>query len=168
MATRPTTDRVREALFSILGDLTGLVVADCYAGTGALGIEALSRGAQRAVFIESGRAACETITDNLTQLQLLDRAVVFRLQVEKAQRALLSQGTVDLMLADSPWPIAQAAANTVLKIAGESVDEHGRIVLGHPQRMTLEIEPTLGFAAYSTRHWGDSALTFCVREKLAK
>jgi 16S rRNA (guanine966-N2)-methyltransferase len=63
--TRPTSDRVREALFSILGDVSGLRVLDLYAGSGALGIEALSRGASEVVFVESGRGAADAIRANL-------------------------------------------------------------------------------------------------------
>src|SRR6185369_7871918 len=83
-ATRPTTDRVREALFSALGDVTGALVCDLYAGTGALGIEALSRGARRAVFIESARPALAALRRNLADLDLDDAARVFPLPVERA------------------------------------------------------------------------------------
>src|SRR3954451_107880 len=63
--TRPTSDRVREALFSILGDVTGVRVLDLYAGSGALGIEALSRGAAEAAFVDSSRRAADAIRANL-------------------------------------------------------------------------------------------------------
>jgi 16S rRNA (guanine966-N2)-methyltransferase len=63
--TRPTSDRVREALFSILGDVRGSEVLDLYAGTGALGIEALSRGANSATFVECSRKICESSSSNL-------------------------------------------------------------------------------------------------------
>jgi 16S rRNA (guanine966-N2)-methyltransferase len=66
--TRPMTDRMKESIFSSLGDLTGLEVLDLYAGSGALGIEALSRGAASATFVESDRRAAGTIRDNLTAL----------------------------------------------------------------------------------------------------
>jgi 16S rRNA (guanine966-N2)-methyltransferase len=66
--TRPTSDRVREALFSILGDITDRHVLDLYAGSGALAIEALSRGAASATLVDSGRAAVDAITDNLNRL----------------------------------------------------------------------------------------------------
>src|SRR3954469_1377568 len=64
-ATRPTSDRVREALFSILGDIQGFRVLDLYAGSGALGIEALSRGAAEAIFVESARRAADAVRANL-------------------------------------------------------------------------------------------------------
>ncbi len=74
---RPTPDRLREALFSILAPrIEGIVFADLYAGTGAVGIEALSRGAARAVFVEKNRAAIQVIRANLKSLNLEDRAQV--------------------------------------------------------------------------------------------
>ena len=69
-ATRPTSDRVREALFAMLGELEGASVLDLFAGTGALGIEALSRGAVRAVFVESDAGAVRALTENLAALGL--------------------------------------------------------------------------------------------------
>src|SRR5262245_55849895 len=69
-ATRPTSDRVKEALFSMLGDIEGQAVVDLYAGTGALGIEAISRGASRAVFVENDRAALAALQTNLKNLGL--------------------------------------------------------------------------------------------------
>ena len=76
--TRPTADRVREALFSMLGDLAGARVLDLYAGSGALGIEALSRGAESAVFVDRDPAAVAAITRNLDDLGVAGAEVVRR------------------------------------------------------------------------------------------
>jgi 16S rRNA (guanine966-N2)-methyltransferase len=70
LATRPTGDRVREAAFNLIGPLEGATVLDLFAGSGALGIEALSRGAASATFVESDKAACKTISQNLEKLKL--------------------------------------------------------------------------------------------------
>src|SRR5256885_6635218 len=75
-ATRPTSEKVREALFQILGDLTGARVLDLFAGSGALGLEALSRGAAHATFVDSARPALAAIRENLRDLALADRAEV--------------------------------------------------------------------------------------------
>ncbi|MHC5538802.1 16S rRNA (guanine(966)-N(2))-methyltransferase RsmD [Singulisphaera rosea] len=76
-ATRPTTDLVRESLFNILGDIVdGLLVVDLFAGTGALGLEALSRGAERAIFVEKNRENAALIRRNLATLRFEDRATV--------------------------------------------------------------------------------------------
>src|SRR5437868_13480631 len=78
LATRPTPDRLRETLFNILAPhLDGAVFLDAYAGTGAVGIEALSRGASRAIFIDRRRAAVEVIRENLASLNLTTRAEVY-------------------------------------------------------------------------------------------
>src|SRR5438874_12386030 len=68
--TRPTSDRVREAAFNLIGPVDGAAVLDLYAGSGAMGLEALSRGAERAVFVESDRDACRAIERNLDKLRL--------------------------------------------------------------------------------------------------
>lgn len=78
-STRPVMDRVKEALFSILGrDVEGSVWLDLFAGTGSVGIEALSRGAKLAIFVEIDRMAVQTIQENLTHTRLADRAVIRR------------------------------------------------------------------------------------------
>ncbi|MEJ7819247.1 MAG: RsmD family RNA methyltransferase, partial [Rubrobacteraceae bacterium] len=81
---RPTTDRVRESLFNSLGQFfDGGDVLDLYAGTGALGIEALSRGCERAVFVEKDGRAVAAIRDNLRRTGLAERAEVLRMDVER-------------------------------------------------------------------------------------
>lgn len=102
--TRPTTDRVREAMFNALGSLgavEGAVVADLYAGSGALGIEALSRGAASTHFVESDRRAAAVIEANLADLGLDDRGVVVRRPVDAALADLPTP--LDLVLADPPY-----------------------------------------------------------------
>src|SRR5579871_6829321 len=80
--TRPTSDFVRETAFNLIGPVDGATVLDLYAGSGALGLEALSRGAERAVFVDSSRAACRTIGANLETLGL--RATVLCQEAERA------------------------------------------------------------------------------------
>lgn len=102
--TRPTTDRVREAVFNALtslGQVDGAVVADLFAGSGALGIEALSRGAASVHFVESDRRAAAVIEENLATLALADRAVVLRRPVDAAIPDL--PPGLDLVLADPPY-----------------------------------------------------------------
>ena len=102
-STRPTSDRVREALFGLLEALPTRweSVLDLYAGSGALGIEALSRGAGRVDFVESQRAACAVIQANLARLGLGDRARVICRPVERALPAL--DRRYDIILADPPY-----------------------------------------------------------------
>jgi len=100
--TRPTSDRVRESMFNALGSLGavhGATVVDLFAGSGALGIEALSRGADSAVFVESDRDACAVIAANLAACGLSGRARVVRADATTWRQA----GRVDLVLADPPY-----------------------------------------------------------------
>jgi len=103
--TRPTSDRVREALFSMLGELEGTVVLDLFAGTGALGIEALSRGAERVVFVERDTAALKALRENLGQLGLASgEAEVRPGDALAALRAARRGGeTYDLVFVDPPY-----------------------------------------------------------------
>ena len=99
LTTRPTSDFVRETAFNLIGPVDGASVLDVFAGSGALGLEALSRGAARAVFVESDREACRTINANLDKLKL--SAIVL---CQDAVRALSAdRSTYDLILADPPY-----------------------------------------------------------------
>jgi len=100
MATRPTPDRLREALFNVLAPhIAERVFLDAYAGTGAVGIEALSRGARRSIFIEKNRAAVDIIRQNLAALGLENRAEVF---TSKAL-PVLERVTADIVFLDPPY-----------------------------------------------------------------
>jgi 16S rRNA (guanine966-N2)-methyltransferase len=100
--TRPTPDRLRETLFNVLAPrLEGCVFLDVYAGTGAVGIEALSRGARRAIFIEKNRAAVEVIRENLASLGLESRAEVFTGKVA----TVLERLRADIAFLDPPYDL---------------------------------------------------------------
>jgi 16S rRNA (guanine966-N2)-methyltransferase len=124
-ATRPTTDRVREAIFNSLasaGALPGAHVADLYAGSGAVGIEALSRGAEHCVFVERDRAAVVALDANLDALDLRARAKVVTGDALTSARAL----AVDVVFADPPyyfdrWAELFAAVRSELVIAESGV-----------------------------------------------
>ena len=101
--TRPTSDRVREALFSILGDRSkGARVLDLYAGSGALGLEALSRGAASAVFIEQNREARQIIESNIAKARLMSAKVV-QATVESWLKRSVQSRVFDLVFADPPY-----------------------------------------------------------------
>jgi 16S rRNA (guanine966-N2)-methyltransferase len=127
-STRPTTDRVREAIFNSLGSagvLDGAVVADLFAGCGAVGIEALSRGAARCVFVERDRAALRSLNDNLDALDLGGRSKVL------AADAMSVAGTIDadIVFADPPYDFAawaslldRVTSDLVVAESGSAVD----------------------------------------------
>jgi len=158
--TRPTGDRVREAVFNILGGrLDGERVLDLYAGTGALGIEALSRGAGSAGFIDRDRAAVATVTGNLETLGLADRAAVVRRDLTRRPWHLPA-GPFDLVFMDPPYrlglippTLAGLRAEDLLAPGARVVAEHG----------TDDPTPTAaGFTAADRRRYGKTLVTFFV------
>ena len=119
LRTRPTSDRVREALFMSLGDLSGRHVGDLFAGSGALGIEALSRGAAHVDFVDSDRNAREALERNLAALEARERARIWPLTLPRGLARLAAQlRRADLVLADPPY--GRAAARAVLEALGRA------------------------------------------------
>lgn len=118
-STRPTSDRVRESLFmtlqSMLGSLHGLVVLDLYSGSGALGLEALSRGAAAAVLVETDRQAARVAAANAAALELPGaRVLVVRAETFAARRPAEADRPADLVLADPPYSLPAPALREVL------------------------------------------------------
>lgn len=159
-ATRPTTDRVRESLFQILGDLDGLAVADLYAGTGALGIEALSRGARTVTFVESQRAAAKVLCENLSALGLTAVSHVLVQPVERAAESLRAHAPYDLVLADPPWAELERAMLTLCKLLPAlAVPPGGRVVVEHSARDALAVPAGFPLVLTDARAWGDTAVS---------
>ncbi|MGI8748968.1 MAG: 16S rRNA (guanine(966)-N(2))-methyltransferase RsmD, partial [Thermoleophilaceae bacterium] len=127
LGTRPTSDRVREALFSMLADnVTGARVLDLFAGSGALGIEALSRGAARAVFVESSRSTVETVQRNLSELGLDAR--VHRRDALSYLRGAGGSSHYDLVFLDPPYDCAPRVAAPVAGLLPAVLTENALIV----------------------------------------
>jgi len=158
--TRPTLDRVREALFSILGDVEGKSVVDLYAGSGALGLEALSRGAARVVLVELDRQAARVIRKNAEGLGASDGWSVVESAVEHAAPRLASAAPFDLVLADPPWKIAAHAAQVVPRVVKSHLSPEAIVVIGHAARDEPAFEANCGLELVERRSWGDSALSF--------
>jgi 16S rRNA (guanine966-N2)-methyltransferase len=144
--TRPTADRVREALFSLLGDVGGVRVLDLYAGSGALGIEALSRGAASAVFVERDPPAVAAIERNLAAIGV--EAVVVR---QDALRYLArADGPFDLVFCDPPYDSAARLAGPLAEHLPALCAEDARIVTESDKRnplilpLPLVVERTYG------------------------
>jgi pantetheine-phosphate adenylyltransferase/16S rRNA (guanine(966)-N(2))-methyltransferase RsmD len=128
---RPTADRVRESLFNSLGQFfEGGKVLDLYAGTGALGIEALSRGCDRAVFVERDRKVRSVIHENLRRTRFADQAEVIGGEVDVALGGLEGRGEAfDLIFADPPYRIAAAEVGGILHRLSSLLTPGGRVVI---------------------------------------
>jgi 16S rRNA (guanine966-N2)-methyltransferase len=148
---------VRESLFAVLGDLDGVRVLDLYSGSGALGIEALSRGAASAVCVEHNRQALDAIKDNRDSLGLQAQLTIVPRRVEDALKHLT--GPFDLVLADPPWAdLARAGRElALLLVAPGLVESEGLIVVEHSSR---DQPPKLPATFEETRVWGDTAASF--------
>jgi 16S rRNA (guanine966-N2)-methyltransferase len=149
---RPTADRVREAWMSILGgEIAGARVLDLYAGSGALGLEALSRGAASAEFVELGAASLEALRANVAALGLADRARVHRGDALRfAER--LGPDACDLAFADPPY--AHDAAGNLVALFRRT--PFARI-------LSVEHRADQPVPGDETRRYGDTAITFCRR-----
>jgi 16S rRNA (guanine(966)-N(2))-methyltransferase RsmD len=162
--TRPTSDRVREALFGILasaGAIEGANVLDLYAGTGALGLEALSRGAARATFVESSRFAIEALKANVAGLGLAASTHIVEGEVERSVRRIASGAPFDVVLADPPWAFVESgeAPRAVLGLLAAGLfSPDAWVVLEHSSRTP---PPRAGaLSCVQTRAYGDTTLTF--------
>jgi len=160
--TRPTSDRVREALFGLLdaaGALEGARVLDLYSGTGALALEAMSRGAREATLVEASRQALRALRANVDALGLGARAHVVAADVARAAAKLARAGPYDVVLADPPWALVEAgdAPRAIERlVAAGAVATGGVVVLEHAARSrSPEIA---GLTAVETRRYGDTAL----------
>ena len=160
--TRPTTEKVREAWFNILGDVEDAQTLELFAGTGALGIEALSRGARHVAFVEAWRPAQKILGDNLARLDLLGRSTVVRARVEASSKRLGPLAPFDLLLADPPWTDLTRSLDAIARLLrhsllGDTLLRNGaRVFVGHPARyaFTEPLHPHL--VNVDRRAWGDS------------
>ena len=157
MLTRPTADRVKEALFSIINfDLPGSVVLDLFAGTGQLGIDALSRGAKSAVFVDAREDACKIVRENLRRTKLDTQAKVVRSDYLDFLRR--SKEKFDIILLDPPY--AEVFLETALKTIAEIdiLQSGGIIITERPlgKDLLLDFE---GFARSKDYKYGNTLLT---------
>jgi 16S rRNA (guanine966-N2)-methyltransferase len=157
--TRPTSDRVREALFNLVGPVDDAAVLDLFAGSGALGLEALSRGARRCVFAESDRAACRVITANLEKLKLTGALVHCRDAVAVARAEAAAGRRYDLVLCDPPYGAWDALAPRLATALPEVVADEGVLVVETDGR----VEPSLALDLVVSRRYGSARLTLFTR-----
>lgn len=160
-AIRPTADRVREAIFNILGPLVPEAqVLDLFAGTGALGIEALSRGAGRAVFVENQVSALQVLRRNLAQCQLMEAGQILPQDAVRALAALAARGErFDLIFLDPPYSQGLAEAIVPLVARTGLLAPEGILVVEHRRDEDLaETYPPL--ARRDQRRYGATLISF--------
>jgi 16S rRNA (guanine966-N2)-methyltransferase len=151
--TRPTSDRIREAAFNLIGPVDDAVVLDLFAGSGALGMEALSRGAGRATFVESDRDACRAIDANLDKLRLTGARV---LRQDVLRFLPVERGPFDLVLVDPPYDLVESLAVPLSTHLPRLLAADGLVVYETSSRQ----EPALaGLELRTTRKYGNVRLT---------
>lgn len=155
--TRPTSDRVREALFSILGPVEGERVLDLFAGSGALSIEALSRGAAEATLVDSAAAATATIRRNLESLQLAAEVVTATASAY-LERARIAKREYDLVFLDPPYRHASELGRELLALLTPVLAQAARVVVECDRRAPLELELRL----QNERRYGDTLILIYV------
>ena len=150
--TRPTGDRVREAAFNLIGPVDDASVLDLFAGSGAMGMEALSRGACSAVFVESDREACRAIDRNLEKLGLTGARVV----CDDVLRFLARERSrYDLVLVDPPYEMVESLQMTLSTYLPAVLAEDGLIVF----ESSSQLEPELPLQKRTSRRYGSARLT---------
>jgi 16S rRNA (guanine(966)-N(2))-methyltransferase RsmD len=153
---RPTSDKLRETLFNLLAPrIAAARVLDVFAGTGAVGLESLSRGATRAVFIEQDRRAAALIADNARLCGVTDRCVIIRGRAEQALQQHLDDDPFDVVVLDPPYDFEPLGA--VLEAALRHVAPGGLLMLEHAFRRGVPV--IAGGRATRTVRSGDSAVT---------
>jgi 16S rRNA (guanine966-N2)-methyltransferase len=155
VATRPTGDRVREAAFNLIGPVDDATVLDLFAGSGAMGLEALSRGARRVVFAESDRAACRAIQANLVKLRLTGAVVACEDALAVLRRERGGGSRYDLVLVDPPygsWPDLEPRLAEPLPAV---LAETGLLLVETDART----EPQLPLDLVTSRRYGSARLT---------
>jgi 16S rRNA (guanine966-N2)-methyltransferase len=163
--TRPTTDRVRESLFNVLAariEFTGATVLDLYAGSGALGLEALSRGAASAMFVEANDRAAAVITKNIASLRVA--GATLRRGAVAAVLAAGADRPVDLVLADPPYDISEAAVNDMITaLAKNNWTKTGTVVVVERGTASPALAWPDGWQVWPTRGYGDTRLDMAER-----
>jgi 16S rRNA (guanine966-N2)-methyltransferase len=166
--TRPTAERVREAIASALQArdlIEGRRVLDMYAGTGALGFEALSRGAESAVFVERDPRVARALEDSAQELGVGGLSVVLRedLSKNRAQREVLARGPFSLVFADPPYADLSRAIEVIEALcAARLLAPHGVLLLEHAAKVTPRLPNSL--TQLSSYRYGDTAVLLLASE----
>ena len=161
LSTRPTADRIKESVFNILGSsVQSAMVLDLFAGTGALGIEALSRGATHAVFIDQAKAALAAIRTNIRNLGIGDRTRVLQWNISKGLQCLSSMPPAfDLVFMDPPYDANAIVPALTALVACDALAPAVQIVIEHSTRDPIETS-TLPLTITDQRRFGKTLVSF--------
>lgn len=165
--TRPTTDKVKESIFNMIGPyFDGGLVLDLFAGSGGLGIEALSRGIDQAIFVDRDYQALQTVKANLALCKLSERAEVYKNDAERALKALIKRTLLfDFIMLDPPYKqqklielLEEIAKAKILHNHGYIVCEHSRDVILPEQigGLTIKRKEEYGIISITIYHWEQS------------
>ena len=161
LAVRPTTDRIRGALFNILGPPAGMTFLDLYSGSGAVGFEALSRGASRAVFVEHDAVAARSIGKNLAGLGFEGRYEILAMEVRRSIKLLMDRGErFDVLFADPPYGEGLIDETLRYRRDGNLVAVAGVLILQHSRRECPSEPLPAVFSMMDRRRYGETVLSF--------
>ena len=155
VVTRPTSDRVREAVFSILGSVVDARVLDLFAGSGAMGLEALSRGAAGCVFVERDRQAARVIQANLEKVRLTGAVVTTRDAIAALRDERDRDRRFDLVLADPPYEDWHRHERSLAELVPAVLADDGLVVVETAEH----VEPALALDLVTTRRYGSARIT---------
>lgn len=160
---RPATDRLKETIFDILGGtLPEMKVLDLYAGTGSLGIEALSRGAAAVAFVDRSPLAVSCIFRNLRELDLLEKAQVLKMDalgaIARLERSIREGARYDVIFIDPPYNKGLVKKTLLAIDRFDILSARGTIVIEHARQEELPVFPTL--EVERTNHYGITCLSF--------
>ena len=158
-ATRPTGDRVREATYNLIGPVEDASVLDLFAGSGAMGLEALSRGARRCVFVESDRAACAEIHDNLGKLRLTGAHVLHKDAFQAMREERGAGRSYDLVLVDPPYGDWPELHSLLFEALPSTIAPDGLLVV----ETSAKVEPELPLTRVTSRRYGSARITLFTR-----
>ncbi|MDR0949087.1 MAG: 16S rRNA (guanine(966)-N(2))-methyltransferase RsmD [Lachnospiraceae bacterium] len=164
LRTRPTQDQTKETVFNILReDISGSIFVDLFSGSGGIGIEALSRGARRAYFVDQDHASCACIHENLIFTKLLDRAIVLKQNFATALRSI-SESHIDILFMDPPYGKGLEVESCKILRTLPSIDDKTILVIETAIDMDLEQLTKLGFTIVRQKQYKTNQHLFIKKE----
>jgi len=159
LGTRPTGDRVREAAYNLIGPVDDAAVLDLFAGSGAMGLEALSRGARRCVFVESDRDACAIVRRNLEKLRFTGAVILCTDAFQALREERAARREYDLVLVDPPYEAWSELEPRLAEALPAVLAPDGQLVVETSSR----VEPALPLNGVTSRRYGSARITIFTR-----